>query len=110
MTMIRGVIAVLGLAVVAGCGDRQIILEGERLDVRTGTSLGAALDTTDVAADTGFAIPPQTAMASWTHTSGTPTHNIGNIAFTTAPQRVWSTNIGQGNNRKHRITSEPDHR
>lgn len=108
MIMIRSVGAVLGLAVLAGCADRQIVLKGERLDVRTGTPPGAVIDDGPSAGvQTGFVLPPQTTMASWTHISGNPAHNVGNIAFSASPRRIWSSSIGLGNSRKHRITSDP---
>lgn len=111
-------------AALASCQRRELILEGERLDLR---ALGpaAAGDPLDPAAEPAAAAPAGRAPgtpanrvlpislpaprvnAEWTHRNGSPTHRIQHPALGPAPQRVWAVSIGQGNTRKTRITADP---
>lgn len=102
------------VAVLAGCGNQEEILEGERLAVRApliteatdpNTQPASAPDPTSVV--TAFEAPPITANADWTHVAATPAHLAGNPQLSDTPQLVWTTGIGAGNGRKHRITADP---
>ncbi|MDJ0824963.1 MAG: PQQ-binding-like beta-propeller repeat protein [Rhodobacter sp.] len=109
--MHRAVSAGLAAAALAlaGCADEEVILVGERLDVRAQTSLGVAppADPDAPPVDRAFAAPPQQSLAEWTHVAGGPTHRTEHAAMRSLPERIWSTGIGSGNSRKHRITSSP---
>ncbi|MDJ0629199.1 MAG: PQQ-binding-like beta-propeller repeat protein [Rhodobacter sp.] len=109
MSILRAVGAGLTIAVLAGCADEEIILEGERLDVRTQTVVGVAppADPEAPPVDRAFAAPPQQSPAEWTHLSGNPLHRTEHVALRPVPERVWTAGIGAGNSRKHRITSSP---
>lgn len=102
--------AVAALALVVSCSNRsETILPGERLDVRTGLTVGEAA--TPVGEDgpiaRAFIPPPPQPVAAWTHRAGNPSHSIPHPALAASPSRIWSSDIGQGNNRKHRITADP---
>ncbi len=113
----------VSLALLAACADRELILQGERLDPRTplvaSTPDGTPLDGTDAAvtvADTGVAagvnavaisLPGQTANAEWTHRGGSAAHRSGNAVLGTKLTRVWSANAGRGDSRKNRIAADP---
>lgn len=110
--------------VLAACGEREVILQGERLDLRelgtsgaeepldgtkeaeeaTGTSRSPDAPANIVAAIT---LPAPRVNGEWTHRNGSPTHRTQHPALTPTPQRVWSASIGQGNNRRGRITADP---
>ncbi|MGR3289960.1 MAG: outer membrane protein assembly factor BamB family protein, partial [Paracoccaceae bacterium] len=45
--------------------------------------------------------------SSWTHRAGGANHRIQHPAFALTPTLVWSADIGQGNDRRHRITADP---
>jgi len=96
--------AAILLSALAACGEREVILPGERLDVRAGF---------EAAADTGTgAVPPlslsrQTANDAWTQRNGSALHRIAHPALAPAPAPLWSVDIGQGATRKHRITAAP---
>ncbi len=99
-----------GIAVLAGCADKEVILHGERLAVRAPLFAEAAdpgAGEATVSLDTAFRAPATVANAAWTHTSGTAAHLPGHPAFTAAPQLIWTASIGHGNTRKFRITSDP---
>jgi outer membrane protein assembly factor BamB len=100
----RGLCALAVLVVLAGC-EREVILEGERLDPRALSSVGSA----PLAADRAepIALPAAVNHAAWTHRGGTPTHAIAHPALSPVPALAWSTEIGAGDDRRFRITADP---
>ncbi len=54
-----------------------------------------------------IALPAAVNHASWTHLGGSLTHHVQHPALSPAPQLRFAVSIGQGNDRKHRITAEP---
>jgi len=113
----KGLLVLGSLAVLAGCADKEVILEGERLAVRTPLFADAVDPLADPAANPGAApvaaistalsLPAPAANADWTHTANSATHAAGHPSFTSNPQLVWSVGVGSGNTRKHRITADP---
>ncbi len=103
MILGRTIGACLLLAVAAGCAPRELILTGERLDLRPPQQDAAAA--ADRAAP--ISIPGPRTNADWTHVAGDAQHDPGNVSFSAAPQRIWTASIGQGENRRHRITAAP---
>lgn len=101
--VIRRGLVILGtsLALVA-CAEQELLLEGERLDV-AGDPVPA--DVVNRAA----ALPLQSPVpnASWSHVGGSESHLIRHPALGTSLSVAWSVPIGQGNDRKHRITADP---
>lgn len=86
---------------IAACGPREPTLPGERLDLRTSTSpppVDRALP---------IALPAPRTNAAWTHKAGGPDHTITHPAFSSSLTRVFSTPIGRGDDRRHRITADP---
>lgn len=102
-------VALAGLLSLAACGRDEVILPGERLDLRGGLTPGAAAIPAedDTPVSRAFAPPPPVNVNNWTHRAGNPEHSISHVALSASPSRVWSSNIGQGNTRKHRITADP---
>ena len=94
--------AVAASALVA-CGEQELILEGERLDI-TGAALGTGDGTVTQAA---FRAPQQVSNADWTHRGGSPAHSYQSPALGGAATLVWSATVGEGDSRGHRITAEP---
>lgn len=101
-------ICLLGaIALLAACGNRELILEGERLDLR------APLDPEETVVEevaeisTDITLPAQVNHTEWTHRNGTASHRIQHPALSRTLASVWSTNIGSGDSRKHRITADP---
>ncbi len=87
-------------AMTAGCGEKDVILTGERSNIREG-----------VAAFVNQSGPVNFAAArvnaDWTHRNGGPDHQISHPALAANLTQVMSVNIGQGDSRRARITSEP---
>lgn len=100
---VRKVVAIGCLALLAACGERELILPGEREDVRS--VLGP---TERVLAPSGpAALPPATLTPTWTHKAGTPDHNPGHAALSAQPSLLWSVSIGSGDRRRYRIAAQP---
>lgn len=99
---IIGTICVVGL--LAGCGERDVILPGERLDLRDGLA-GEAAQTGDRVA--AIRLPAAQTNSEWTHRNGGPEHRITHPALGANLAPVFAANIGEGNSRRARITADP---
>ncbi len=93
------VIALLGLL---GCSEPEVLLEGERLDVR-----GNPIPTETVNRAEALPLPVATANANWSHVGGSTTHLVAHPALDRSLALAWSVDIGKGNDRKHRIAADP---
>ena len=102
-----GLVAVLaGSVALAGCGEREVILEGERLDPRAVLAEGETTPAEAPAAK-ALSLPAAQANADWTHRGGNVRHALGHVALGQGLNRVFSANIGQGETRKNRIGADP---
>lgn len=95
------IIAAFG--VLAAC-DRPFILEGERFPLRAAFSENAG---EVVNRAQPIALPAAVTNGEWTHRLGTANARLTHPAFSGAMQQLWSVPIGQGENRRVRITAEP---
>lgn len=103
------------LALLAACGQKEVILQGERFPVRA--DLDASIPVEGEPAPTAPEEPGNTALAislpgqsntgEWTHRGGNARHLMPHSALSPAPQRVWSANIGAGSSRKNRVSAAP---
>ncbi len=104
ITTSRAGIALLGgalLLTLAACKDPDIILQGQREDIREGNS--ARIENQSRA----ISLPQQTTNAAWPQSHGLETYRTAHPALSAAPQRIWSVSIGNGDERRHRITATP---
>lgn len=91
--------AAVALTILAACGEDEVILPGERFDVRpTAVSMNQAQP---------IALPAAQVNADWTHRNGSPAHLIAHPALGAALQPVFVADIGEGDSRRARITGEP---
>lgn len=96
-----------GLAVSA-CGNRDVILPGERLDPLAVTSPdGPAVEGPAGVSSTALALAAPRANAEWTHRAGNAAHAPGHVAIGAGTSLLWSAPIGQGDGKRHRITADP---
>jgi outer membrane protein assembly factor BamB len=103
------------LALLAACGDKEVILQGERFPVRA--DLAASIPVEGQPAPTApperenvavpISLPAQVNSGEWTHRAGNARHLMPHSTLSAAPQRVWSANIGAGSSRKARISAAP---
>ena len=110
--------AISGLALavlLAGC-EKELILPGERFDVRT--PLEASIPTEEQPAPVdpsgqienqslAINLPAAQANADWPQRGGNAAHLAPHGALSAQPVRVWSVAIGAGNSRKNRISAAP---
>lgn len=96
--------AFLGLALLAGCSDREVILEGERLDIRDGMA-GAQAETANRAVP--LSLPAPVLNADWTHRGGGPAHRSGHPALPGTLAPLFTVDIGSGNERRVRLAADP---
>ncbi len=96
------------LALLASCGPgRDVILEGERLDIRADLSAEAEDLAVFVNETRVLALPTAQSNANWTHRNGGPTHQITHPALGANLSLAFSVNIGEGDSRRARITADP---
>lgn len=96
-----------GTLVLSACEDRRpTYLTGPREGLRDVLN---DPDTVDVVENQARAIAlgPVSSNANWAQFWGSPSLRTAHPALSSAPQLVWSTDIGAGNSRKQRITAEP---
>ena len=110
-----GLGTLLLVTALAGC-EREVILEGERFDVRTPLEATVAVEgqpapfaaaLAPANESRPIALPGAVANADWTHRGGSARHSGPNGALSAAPQRVWSVDIGAGNSKRNRLTAAP---
>ncbi len=106
----------LGIAgLMAACAP-DIILQGERFDVRT--DLNASVPTEEnpdpVAPNAEsentsapISLPAAQSLAGWPQRGGSVRHDSPHGALSAAPAVVWSVTLGAGNNRQNRISAAP---
>lgn len=95
------------LALLAACGEPELILDGERLDLRAPLDGSAAPQAVTAEEALPLTLPPASPNSDWTHKNGNVQHAIAHPALDRGLQPLWSASIGQGNDRKHRITADP---
>jgi len=97
-------VAVAGLAVLASCGERDEILEGERLTSRGDEVVAdAAVD----AAAPAFSVPAAKTNSSWTHINGSAQHWVAHPALPRALSLSWTTRFGESDSRRNRTSATP---
>lgn len=113
--------AVLALFLLAAaCSENELILPGEREPIRpVDPSLQIAADAgadgtqgavpvSAVAAPVvPLTVPPSRMNSDWTHLSGDATHLAPSAALAATPTLRWSTSIGEGSDRRVRLTAAP---
>lgn len=93
------------MAISACGGGNDVILSGERLDLREGSALTQqAFENKSVKISLG----KQITRDSWRTVGASRLHASGHNAFTSGtPSLVWNADIGEGNSRRYRIGAAP---
>lgn len=104
-------VALAALTLVAACAERQVILPGERLHLREVLQGPAAepdpWDAEVENREVPLALPAPQVNAGWTQGIGTPRHRPAHPALSHPLEPLWSAEIGQGDRRRQRITTDP---
>ena len=96
-------VAAVALTALSACQEPEIILPGEREDIRP----AADTETVETRGSKPISLPAQSRNANWSQSPGTSAFRTTNAALSSAPRPIWSTSIGNGDSRKQRITAEP---
>ena len=102
MSLVRFAV-ILGLVGALGACSREFILEGERVDIRAPWGGGAEL----VNRAQPISLPAQAVNAAWTHRQGLNGARPQHPALSAQPQLVWSVDIGEGDARRARLSTDP---
>jgi len=103
MVIRNGLFGLAALVALASCAPVDVTLPGERLDIRA--PFGQAETTENKSAPIRLA--RAVIHSSWPQRAGNASHSIQNAAFASDPSQIWAATIGQGNDRRHRITADP---
>lgn len=105
---LRLTLALAGILGLAACGDRDVILPGERLDpLAVASPDGPAVQGAPGISSTALSLAAPVTNAEWTHRAGNAAHAPGHVALGPGNRALWSAPIGQGDTRRHRITADP---
>ena len=104
------------IALLAACKQREVILQGERFNVRTPLDESLPIegqpeptappDRADNISQP-ISLPGASANAEWTHRAGNNRHLMTHAALSASPQRIWTANIGAGSSKRNRIVAAP---
>lgn len=119
MKQFHAVAILVLLTALAGCGQRELILEGERFGVREAlpgvpvTPEGQPVERSPEDAADGdgqarpISLPAARRLEDWPQQGGNARHLPPHAALPAQLSSVWSVSIGQGDDDKHRITADP---
>ncbi|MEX0969191.1 MAG: PQQ-binding-like beta-propeller repeat protein [Paracoccaceae bacterium] len=93
--------ALIGVTALAGCGNRDVILPGERLSIRPNAEIQVQN------ASAGVALGAPVSNADWAQSGGNATHQMPHLALSPTPSLRYSLDIGRGDSRRTRLTSAP---
>jgi outer membrane protein assembly factor BamB len=93
-----GLLAGAALLALGACSD-DVILTGERGDLRGETAAANRPQP--------ISLPAQSATGEWTHKAAGPDHDMPHGALSAAPRLAFAVDIGEGEDRRHRITADP---
>ncbi len=96
-----GVMATAMAALLVGCSEPEVILRGEREDIRSGQS-GEVVNQSRA-----ISLPAMVSNAAWEQSPGQAATRTTHARLSAAPALAWSVNIGAGDSRKQRITAAP---
>lgn len=99
MTLRVSIAAALSLALLAACGEEDVILPGERFDLRAQPEF--------VNRAPPVALPAARANTAWGHRNGSPSHSISHPALGATLSPAFVSDIGEGDSNSARITSHP---
>lgn len=97
-------LAALVLTLLTGCSEPDLVLPGERLDLRAGT---AGEPAAEVNRALSIALPSAQVNTAFSHRGGSAQHLLPHPALGASLTQVFSVPIGRGDSRQARITADP---
>lgn len=105
---LRLTLALAAALALTACGERETILKGPRLDPLAVTSPdGPAVEGPAPVASTALRLAAPVTNGEWTHRAGNAAHQPGHLAVGAGTARIWTAPIGQGSEKRHRISADP---
>lgn len=105
---LRMTMALVAAGLALSACEQEVILPGERLDPLAVTSPdGPGIQGPAPVSSTALALPAARVNGEWTHRAGNAAHQPGHVALGQGTTPIWTANIGQGDDRRHRITADP---
>ncbi|WP_420003092.1 PQQ-binding-like beta-propeller repeat protein [Arenibacterium sp. LLYu02] len=95
------VMATAMAALLLGCAEPEVILRGEREDIRPTQNSEEASQSRPIS------LPAMVNNSAWEQGPGQAATRTTHARLSAAPALAWSVNIGAGNSRKQRITAAP---
>ena len=100
-----------GITLASACAEKEVVLTGERENVRAVTEDGIATNALASSEASGtvppLSIPAARTNAEWTQGISSPITRVEHPALSAAPKLAWTVNIGDGDGRRGRITADP---
>ena len=96
----------LSLALIGCDRNNTEVLEGAREPIRAG-EISVGVQPAEVLASKDLRLPRARSISSWTHSGAGADHMPEHAELAESVSLVWSADIGSGNDRRHRITSQP---
>jgi outer membrane protein assembly factor BamB len=100
MLLKTGITALSALLILTACTKKEEILPGERIGLRGDV-------VAEVSEFSALKLPAASVNASWTHRNGNAGHFLSHPTLSASPKRIWSADIGAGNKKRQRLSSEP---
>ncbi len=104
-----GALALVGM--LAACAEPQVILPGEREDIRSVLQNDVVYEGQAPAFEgntsRAISLPAARVNANWSQSTGSPSGRVSHPALGVALTLAWAADIGEGDSRKHRITAAP---
>lgn len=111
MVSMSGKAAIVGLAgalALAGCTEREVILTGERMNVRDVLETRAdPLDGKTVNGARAVALGGQVSNSDWPQSGVSPFARVGNAAYSGGFAPLWAVPVGAGDSRRNRLNVDP---
>jgi outer membrane protein assembly factor BamB len=109
---LRLMAGIAAISVLMSCSKDELILEGERIDLRTPLAeasepLDAVSEPVAFVAPPKFTAPKTVVNSAWPQRNGSAQHVTAHPALAKTLRPLWSVPIGEGVSRKYRIASEP---
>lgn len=108
---IRNKAVLLGLAgavALAGCDEREVILTGERMNVRDVLQTRADLSASETEnTSRAVALAGQSANADWPQSGVSPFARVSHAAYSGGFAPTWSVAIGAGDGKRNRLNVDP---
>ena len=98
-------------ALLSACAEPDIVLPGEREDIRSVLEDQSGLEDQQPAfkgnTKRAISLPAARVNKNWAQTAGSPANRVSHPALGGSLTLLWTADIGEGDSRKHRITADP---